>query len=139
MKHRRGPFSEDLILSRDPDRHERQMLVDRQRDWRDAITARARQAGMTPGETNLLLGLEVDEVERFLANRPRAKRLQDLARSQRLRATCTAHPCRHRGWVDLDRRRFGHILLRELGDRLVCGRCGAKGARLEVGPGWSRG
>ncbi|MGO4125738.1 hypothetical protein AB4Z01_15155 [Inquilinus sp. YAF38] len=139
MKHRRGPFSEDVRLSQNPDQHERQMLVNQQRDRWDALRVEARRAGMTPAEVERLGTLGLDEAERFLRSWPRGRRVRNLARAERMRATCTAKGCGHRAWVDLDRRRWGHILLREVGDRLVCARCGAKGAKLEIGPGWPRG
>jgi len=139
MKHRRGPFSEDVRLSRDPDRLEREIAANRQRERREAIQADALRAGMTPGEIEILLRLNLDEAEQFLKSRSRGRRVRDLTRADRIRARCSSPGCGHWGWVDLDRRRWGHILLRDLASRLVCERCGTKGARLEIGPGWPRG
>ena len=66
----------------------------------------------------------------------RERRLRDLAKWERLRAKCAE--CGHLGWVDLDRRRFGHVSIRVIAARLRCEKCGLKGATLEIGPGLSR-
>jgi hypothetical protein len=114
------------------------MLVNQQRDRRDALWLQARQAGMTRSEIKTLDALDLDEAERFLENRPIGRCLRDLTHAERMRATCTAPRCSHSGWVDLDRRRWGSVLLREVANRLVCSRCRARGAASRWGPGWLR-
>ncbi|MGF6227917.1 hypothetical protein QFZ27_001872 [Inquilinus ginsengisoli] len=102
------------------------------------IRRRARSRGLSHMQVADLVMRGPDEAERRLSDAPRLLRLKDLTRAERLRATCTGVKCRHWGWVDINRQRWGHLTLQEIAARLRCQECGARKPKLEVGPGWPR-
>ena len=137
MKHS-DPFGDALRIARNPGWYPSDAIAAGHRARLDDVRRRARAMGLPQIKIADLVMRGPEEAERRLVAMQGPMRLRDLARSERLRATCTGAKCRHVDWVDLDRRRWGHLTLLEITGRLRCRQCGAGHPRLEVGPGWPR-
>lgn len=64
MKHRRGPFSEDLRAALNPNSSSPHLLAEAMKARRDAVTWGARERGMSDDEITALLQRGIEAAER---------------------------------------------------------------------------